>query len=909
MKFRKLSTISRIVLGAFLILSLGSCAGDSGDTQERMVAPQAGANVLLITIDTTRADHIGCYGGDPEVTPVLDSLSERGVTFDATQAAAPITLPSHATMLSGQFVYKHGMRNNGMFAMSEDTETLATVFSRAGYATGAFVSASVLASRYGLDHDFDVYDDDLSQSTQMFSRGVPARRGDLTLANAIEWMNELPDDKPFFCWLHLYDPHAPYDPPPEFRKRFPTDPYSGEIAFTDKLIGDMVAYLEGRDLMDSTFLSVISDHGEAFGEHGERTHATLLHQATTWVPWIITGPGVPAGIRVKPPTSGADIAPTHSALVGLQPPNKETADGVDVFESLDDQREIITEILLPQYQYGWSPLLGIRRGKWQLIDGSYAQLFNLKEDPRELTDVAAREKLTADDLKERLDTLTSASSDDQARLSLSRSEIDQLEALGYAGGEAAARIDPLDPRDMIGAHVNLETARDMVTMGNFDMALEALGVALAEDEGNVAILNERARVYLRTGNLDAARADFSQMLFLDPENAPTYHGLAQLELQDQNFAEALKLAELGTTKRGAFESLSIDKVKALIGLGRREEAEQFISERLAENPTDPDLLGFQGELARFQGDYAKAEDYLRKAIAADALHVSSRFRLAQLLTNTGRKLEAVDVLSDLLRIQPGNAVALGLIGDIRIDDPEFARPYLEEAIRLNPTLFVALVDLGRCYISLGLAEKAEAMLRRAQDIHPQSQAMRNNLAISLIIQNRLDEAIEILRDLLSDYPDFAEARNNLALSLGRAGRIDEAETEARKAISSRKGFIDPVLTLVSILLDSGRAEESVSFLERFVGIQPEHADFPTRYGLSLIGAGRAAESIPWLEKALEITRSSDPEVLLGLGLAKEETGASREAQTLYERAAQIAPTAKMRNEAQEGITRLVNKRR
>ncbi len=513
-----------------------------------------------------------------------------------------------------------------------------------------------------------------------------------------------------------------------------------------------------------------------------------------------------------------------------------------------------------------------------------------------------------DHLKERLDALTRVSSDNEARLSLSRAEMDQLEALGYAGGEAADRVDPPDPRDMIGAHVKLETARDLATMGNLDMAFEALTEALAEDPGNVAILSERARLYLRVGNLDAARADYSQSLRLDPENAPTYHGLAQLELQDRNFEEALHLAEIGTTKRGAFESLSIDKVQALIGLGRRSEAEAFIQERLAENPTDPDLLGYQGAMFRFKNDIPKAEEYLRRAIAADALHVPSRFRLAQVLATTGRKSEAVEVLRDLLRIQPGNAIALSLIGDIKLDDPESARAYLEEAVRLKPKAFIALVDLGRCYISLGLGDKAEAMLRRAQDVDPESQSVRNNLAISLIIQNRLDEAIEMLRELLSDYPDYAEARNNLALSLGRAGRFDEAETEARRAIASREDFIDPVLTLASILLDSGRAEESVSILSPFVGRGPENPDFPARYGLSLVRSGRAAEAIPWLEKAMEITRSSSAEVLIGLGQAKEGVGASKEAQDLYERAAQIAPTPKIREEALGSITRLVNER-
>jgi arylsulfatase A-like enzyme/Flp pilus assembly protein TadD len=874
------------------------------------VNPTRGANVLLITLDTTRADHVGCYGGDPEVTPVLDRLARDGVVFEQMQAAAPITLPSHTSMLTGLYPFHHGVRNNGMFALSDDVETLGTVFDEAGYATGAFVSASVLSRRFGLDRGFDIYDDDLSRGSHLTRRGVPSRRGDLTLEAALDWIRDVPPGTPFFCWIHLYDPHAPYDPPPEYRRRFPTDPYSGEIAFADALVGQAVEHLEREGLADTTFVHVVADHGEAFGEHGELTHAILLHQATTLVPWIVTGPGVPSGVRYPTPTAGTDIAATVAALTDLRIPNAAVSDGINVFAvAADDpdalrEREIVTESLLPKYQYGWSPLLGLRQGKWQLTRGAYSELFDVERDPRELSNVSTREKTVTTEMEQRLASITSSAQDDRSRLELSRSELDQLEALGYLGSETAERADAPDPRDMIEAHVEFEAGRELVAQGDSDLALEALGAALDRDPNNVAVLTERARLFLRTGRLEEARRDFDRSLSLDPESATIFLGLAQVEIQAKNFGKALELAEIGSTKRGAFESLSVLKARALIALGRQEEARHFVDERLAARPEDPDLLALRGEFHAHSGDMVAAEELFRRAVTVDALHLPSRFMLAELLKRTGRGAEAVAVLEDLLRIQPGNPRALAAIGDIKVNDARSAAAYLEEAVRLDPKNHEALVNLGRVYIQMGLGAKAESMLRRSLEVRPGDSSATNNLAVSLIIQERLDDAEAMLRELIADHPDFAEARNNLSLTLARRGDLAEAEAEARRAIESNSELLDPRLTLASILNGSERPAEAVAVLEPFAAKNPAHSDFAIQYGIGLLGAGRAQDSLPWLERAMSVTQSRDEQVVIALARAKEALGRPREARDLYELAGQISTTPAIRAEALEAIQRL-----
>jgi len=213
--------------GVVLVLALGAALLRPGRAGRGAAAPLRGGSILLVTLDTTRADHLGCYGAGGDVTPAIDALARRGVVFARAQSSSPITLPAHASLLTGQYPFRHGVRNNGMFALPDDTATLATLLRERGYRTAAFVSASVLTRRYGLARGFEVYGDDLSKGSQAQRYMVPSRRGEVTVAEAIAWLESIPAGSPFLCWVHLYDPHAPYDPPEAYRQRFPTNPYRG----------------------------------------------------------------------------------------------------------------------------------------------------------------------------------------------------------------------------------------------------------------------------------------------------------------------------------------------------------------------------------------------------------------------------------------------------------------------------------------------------------------------------------------------------------------------------------------------------------------------------------------------------------------------------------------------------------
>ncbi len=282
-------------------------------------------NVLLVTFDTTRWDHVGYANGHQGVTPMLDALAKRGTWFSTCVTPQPLTLPSHASIMTGLYPFHHGVRNNGTYIVPDRDVTLAERFQAAGYATHAVVSAFVLDSRFGLDQGFDGYDDDLSGGPKQKMFMFKEIKAEQTAARAVEWLKGGRDkDRPFFLWVHFFDPHADYEPPPEWAAKFPGDPYTGEIAYADHSLGYILKELDDEHLLEGTVVAFTGDHGDGLGEHGENTHSLFIYESTTRVPLLFAGPGVPKGKRVDELVRTIDIAPTLLRLAGL-----EAADEVD----------------------------------------------------------------------------------------------------------------------------------------------------------------------------------------------------------------------------------------------------------------------------------------------------------------------------------------------------------------------------------------------------------------------------------------------------------------------------------------------------------------------------------------------------------------------------------------------------
>jgi len=414
-----------------------------------------GFNLLFITIDTLRRDHIGCYGDEGAHTPTIDGLAHRGILFDHAVTASPSTLPSHCTMMTGLELPSHGVRTNGMFTLGEDITTLAEVLKSEGYATAAVTCTFVLNARFGLSQGFDLYDD----WDQLASKNDPdgQRRADETTDLVTAWMDQhLADaDSPFFVWAHYFDPHRSYDPPEPYATQFADRPYDGEIAYADEHIGRLLAFLDQRGLTDRTLVVLTADHGEGLFEHGEKDHSRLIYDTTMRIPLILSCPArLASNRRVSDVTVGTvDLMPTILSLLGVD--SGLDMDGLDlVTQEVPKDRAIYIESLAGRLYSGWAGLHGLRRIDEKYIAAPLPEDYDLVHDQGELDNRFERDPSAGADLAQELkDLLRKWPDDDEAAakvVAMNLPTTRHLNALGYLSGKADSKpgqVDRLDPKD------------------------------------------------------------------------------------------------------------------------------------------------------------------------------------------------------------------------------------------------------------------------------------------------------------------------------------------------------------------------------------------------------------------------------------------------------------------------------
>src|SRR5919197_2328620 len=332
------------------------------------VPPSPNCNVLLVTLDTTRADRIGAYGYAGADTPALDRLAREGVLFEQADSAAPLTLPAHSSLFTGRFPPRHGVRDNGGFYLEPNQPTLASLLKQHAFRTGGFVGAYVLDSRWGLNSGFETYYDkfDLAKYDAISLASI-RRPANEVADRALEWLQSIADSR-FFCWVHFYDPHAPYDPPEPFNTRFAGRPYYAQIAFVDSQLRRLVAFVEQRNVLDRTLIVVVGDHGESLGEHREDTHGFFVYESVLRVPLIVRTPlAATGGRRVTDPVRSVDVMPTIVALLGFRGPAD--IDGTSLVPAITNRArprdlETYSESYYARHHYGWSELLAMRQGRY-----------------------------------------------------------------------------------------------------------------------------------------------------------------------------------------------------------------------------------------------------------------------------------------------------------------------------------------------------------------------------------------------------------------------------------------------------------------------------------------------------------------------------------------------------------------
>ena len=746
--------------------------------------------VILITIDTLRADRLSSYGSDRVATPHIDRLAAEGIRFSNASSTVPFTLPAHSSIMTGLYPPSHGVRENVGYVLAPELATIAERFRDAGYRTGGFVSAFVLDARWGIARGFDTYVDDFDLDAMAGANlGSVQRAGPETIAHALEWLDEwlgaamaaagsedaaAPDGPavvaegppPFFMWLHLFDPHDPYEPPEPFRSEYQGRPDDGEVAYTDSLIGEFRAALEERALFDESVLVLTSDHGEGLGDHGESYHGFFVYDSTVHVPLIVRLPGgVEAGRAVGDAVSHVDIVPTLIELLDLDRAGAlQGRSLLPDMQGLADplaERSVYAESFYALDHYGWAPLRSLRTAEHKYIEAPEPELYALLEDPGELAnvlleqrDLSRRLRAEALELSAELDRAAPSSS---AEPDLDEDTLAQLRALGYlAGRGVAGRGDSAgpraDPKDKAHLHRAIMRAQSAFGAGDEDAAAAELRAALSEDEGLLDAHQLLGTITLLAGDPEPALGHFRSALALDPEHRQSLLGLAN----------------------------------AYRELGRIDEA----------------VVGYR-RLLEVAGQDAKAT-----------------MALARIHVDRGELSEAEEVLTAAAEGREPPAVVTNKLGEVAalLGRSGDAEAKFRQAISANPELGEAHFNLAVLLDESGQTEAAVAAYRRAAELRTRDHRPRFNLGRLYGRQGRADLQIEAYRRAVEAAPDFALGYFHLAKALMDTGSdLNEAEAFARRGLEGEPAGRDGALgyfVLADILNRLGRRVEERQALAR-----------------------------------------------------------------------------------------------
>jgi choline-sulfatase len=704
--------------GAAIVVAL--IAIGAGATLWWVLGPKTshGPNLILITIDTLRADHVGAYGATTGATPTLDALARRGARFDQVQTAVPLTGPSHATILTGQYPPTHGVRGNVVFTLGTTYPTLATRLKRRGYSTAAFVGAYPVAAAFGFNQGFDTFDEEFHESGPL--DGGAERRANEVADASLRWLAAR-KDVPFFAWMHFYDPHAPYDPPAPYRDRFAGRPYDGEIAFTDAQIGRVMESLRASGHDRDTIVMVLADHGEGLGEHNELTHAVLTYQSTMRVPWIVAGPGVPTGREVRTRVSTIDVVPTALALLGIDADRSLL--GRDV-RPLVDGRPIASDPFYQESLFGrlnchWAALRGWVKDDWKLITGAQPELYNLAEDPGEQRNLAASEpdrvRRMTEDLQRGLQRLAPGGDRAQPR-AVNAEQEERLRSLGYTAGSGGA--GPLDDPSLPDPRTRV------VLYDRLQAATAAQGPALARafddvqqitklDPDNPFAFGTLASMAYRHGSLSIAAGAFARALELDPDRPGVRQNYGKLLRELERYGDSERELRLAAAQSEDDGGTRVSLAETLVAEGKYAETAQLLDAVLAREPADPQALGVKGRLLAAQGRMKDALPYFEKATATS--DPESFIELARAYLAAGNVAKARDAAGEALRMSPGHPWAMAVLGSALVQDGQRKSgvEYLERALGIGPRRPIVWQTLADGFDAAHDAVRAASCRRQA----------------------------------------------------------------------------------------------------------------------------------------------------------------------------------------------------
>jgi arylsulfatase A-like enzyme/tetratricopeptide (TPR) repeat protein len=642
-----------ILIGAALSFPAVSAMEASGAAKSDDIR-----HVLLITLDTTRADRLGCYGFTKAATPNLDGLARQGIQFLDAYTHVPLTLPSHCSILTGTVPLYHQVHNNGFYFLDKQVPTLAEVFQRAGYQTAAFVASFTLDSRFGLERGFQIYDDNF-KSDEILKNFRSERRAGEVVDAFIPWLNKN-SNRGFFAWIHFYDPHLPYDPPSPFKESFPDRKYDGEIAYMDSAIGAVLENLKKAGIFDKTLIVVVGDHGEALGEHKEIEHGLFLYEAAMRVPLLFVCKNkVPTGMAVAAKVGLVDIMPTILKLASLPVPG--TVQGISLWPWIsgrkDDDLPTYIETYYPRENFGWSEFQGLIDGPWKFIQAPRPELYDLKNDPLEENNLFQKEPSVSQSMVKKLQDIirVNSRSAPASTSMLSSADQEKLRSLGYLGGDRSGVPNKqtwADPKDKIDDYL-------LFYRGN-----------LMEGEGR----------------LDIAFDCYREVLGRNPDVPSYYVNLGFLLMKMGRIPEAIELLE---SARGKFPASVLVLSRLVSFYLRAERWNDAISSGQALldlQPNDFDALFLSGSAYAKLGKWEEALGHYGKALKIEPENKTLRQRYSYALAAVGRYEEALESYG---RLKGEYA------GDYSLD-----------------------LDVGQIYVTTGQIEEAREVYKNGAQLYP-----------------------------------------------------------------------------------------------------------------------------------------------------------------------------------------------
>jgi choline-sulfatase len=698
-------------------------------------------NVVVVTLDTTRADHIGAYGARGIETPAVDRLAKEGVLFEQAESVTPLTLPAHSSIFTGKFPPEHGVRDNGGFFLGPEQVTLAEVLRERGYRTGAFIAAFVLDSKWGLNQGFETYFDDFDiAKAREVSLSAIQRPGNEVVDKALPWIEQVKNQR-FFAWIHLYDPHTPYRPPEPFQTRYKNHPYNGEIAFADSQVGRVVQLLHSLGLYERTIFIVLGDHGESLGDHGESTHGFFIYESVNHVPFLVRAPfSLTQGRRVADPVREVDVMPTILDLLGVEPPRG--ISGVSLVPLMTGARrelglEAYSETMYPLHHYGWSDLRALRSGRYKVIDAPRPELYDIEKDPKETTNLFGQRRTLGEGMVTELRRMEAGFRKTVA--ALPAGDVDpearaRLAALGYVGTFVASASDPrtdrADPKDKIGLFnklgkaLSLANDREKGEEEPFDQILALLDEVLREDPNVIDAWFMLGTQHLRHGKFTKAVEYFKKTLALKPNYDVAVINLAEAyrNLGDDDAALAGLEHYLTIDPKDPFARYQIGE----IWLDRQDlgRAEQMFREALRIDPRVASAKNALGVVALKRGDTATAERLIREAIADKADVRLAHYNLALVAEQRGDIVAAEREYVEELKQHPDSFKAAFNLSRLyeRVGDREGQIGALRQSIEGNPRFAEGHFYLAKAYLDSGTNfTEAIRLAKKGLELAPNSE--------------------------------------------------------------------------------------------------------------------------------------------------------------------------------------------